>query len=172
MEGHRSASDKGGHLGMCFQAFLSLLLILSPDSLACPLLGCYSFLAPLLLAPSIVSSWHLRGVFKNAQPSVSISVSVFPTGLSMKICHSPACKACLSGSCCPCHAALPQDLCTCCLFFVLCPSPVSFPLFYFLSSFRAQFRYPFRGKSSPVAQPKPDPLIYPCFSLPMALSSL
>ena len=142
MEGHRSASAKGGHLGMCFQAFLSLLLLLSPDSLACPLLGCYSFLAPLLLAPSIVSSWHLRAVFKNAQPSVSIFVSVFPTGLSMKICHSSACKACLSGSCCPAPGPLH-------LLSVLCVMP--FPCL--LSSFRAQFSYPFHGESSPVAQP-------------------
>ena len=134
------------------------VLSLSPKSLACPLLGCYSFL--LLLASSIVSSWCLRGVFKNAQP------------FCFRFCfyRSPACKACLNGFCCPGHAALPQDLCTCCPFCMLCPFPVSFPLLYFLSSFRAQFRYPFHGESSPDG-PASARLSDISLLLPLALST-
>lgn len=149
-----------GILGMCFQAFLSLLLILPLDSLACPLLGCYSFLAPLLLAPSIVSSWHLRGVFKNAQPSVSISVSVFPTGLSM-IGHSPACKACLNGSCCPCPKAFAPAV------RFVCSAPPPSPFLCFISFHPSELSsdIPSVGNPPLMAQPKPDPLIYPCFSL-------
>lgn len=107
VEGRERPLARGGHFGIQLQASLSFLPILSIPilldlvSVTFCLDPCHRiFLADLASLP-LPFIWHLERAFKNAEQTMSLSASVFPTRLSVKICQSPTCEGCLSGSCCP-----------------------------------------------------------------------
>lgn len=149
MDRHRSAFRRGRafwdlFLGyfLSFLPILSIITSLKQDTITLCFDPCCSFLVNLSLPlKSILYMTFRESFFKCTSNCVSLSASVFPIGLSTKICHSPARPGLITPAApgfCSCCAVLPQGLCICCSFCLLFSLSfffsASFPLFNFHAS--------------------------------------
>lgn len=130
MDRHRSAFRRGRafwdlFLGyfLSFLPILSIITSLNQDTITLCFDPCCSFLVNLSLPlKSILYMTFRESFFKCTSNCVSLSASVFPIGLSTKICHSPARPGLITPAApgfCSCCAVLPQGLCICCSFCLL-----------------------------------------------------